>query len=239
LNARRQFQQAPEEGDIMVVANAGAVLIYVIGSKPGDVQKTVTALQRETSTGTIFTRAGLPGTFPLSEARLDSLHAPDIVMSVRWQSGQYTNRLPGLIYDDGTGNNAGRGTHATLSPTDMHNICVASGPDFRVGVTNTVASGIVDIAPTLLWLFDIKPPKPTDGRVLFETLAKVDAKVDPPPMEQRKLEARAVLPEGTWTQYLSVTEVNGVRYLDEGNGQFTSQSISNASPVAVGVGKGQ
>jgi arylsulfatase A-like enzyme len=231
LNAHRQFQGSLVTGDVVVVGNAGVVLIYVIGSKPVDVQKVVAALQRETFTGTLFTREGLAGTFLLSEARIDAAHAPDIVMSMRWQSGQYTNRLPGLIYGDGTGRSSGRGTHATLSPTDMNSTCVASGPDFRVGFADTLATGSVDLTPTLLWLFDIKPSKPTDGRVLFEALAKTEAK--PPQIEQHKLEARADLPEGVWTQYLSYTEVDGVRYLDEGNGQFTSKSVSNTPPARV------
>jgi arylsulfatase A-like enzyme len=229
VNARRQFQGSPAEGDTLVVGNAGSVLIYVTGHKKSDVQKAVTALQHQPTTGTIFTRNGLPGTFPLKEARLDSAHAPDIVISMSWQSGSYTNRLPGLIYDDGTGRNAGKGTHATLSPTDMHSICVANGPDFRAGLTNNVPTGTVDITPTLLWLFGIQPPRPTDGRVLFETLAST--KGAPPKFKERKLETRVKLTDGVWTQYLSISEVKGVRYLDEGNGQFTSQSVSNSPPA--------
>jgi arylsulfatase A-like enzyme len=232
LSARRQFQGPAADGDIMVVGNGGAVLIYVIGHKAEVVQKAVAVLQRESFIGTIFTRDGLPGTFPLREARLDSAHAPDIVVSMGWQGGGYTNRLPGLIFEDGTGRGSQHGMHATLAPTDMQNTCVASGPDFRAGMTNAVASGNVDLTPTLLWLLDIKPPKPTDGRVLFETLAKADTQ--PQRIESRKLQTRADLPGGTWTQYLSFTEVNGVRYLDEGNGQFTPQATTNAPPVRTG-----
>ncbi len=232
LNAQRRFSGPPAEGDVLVVGNAGSAFIYVIGHQPAVVQKAVTALQSDPFAGTIFTQTGLPGTFPLSEARLDSPDAPDIVLSLRWQSGQYTNRLPGLIYEDGTGRGSGHGTHATLSPTDMHNTCIASGPDFRAGVTNTVASGNVDIAPTVLWLLGVQPPDPMDGRVLSEALAPATA--PPPRIEQRKIEAHTDVPEGEWSQYLSFTEVNGVRYLDEGNGQFTPETVTHPAPERSG-----
>jgi arylsulfatase A-like enzyme len=79
-------------------------------------------------------------------------------------------------------------------------------------------SGNVDVAPTILHLLGIKPPKRMDGRVLFEALASCEAK--PPAIEQRRKEVSVKVPGGKWTQHLSVKEVNGVRYLDEGNGEF-------------------
>ena len=38
--------------------------------------------------------------------------------------------------------------------------------------------------------------------------------------ELKRFTARNDRPDGTWSQYLQVSEVNGVRYLDEGNGSF-------------------
>ncbi len=232
LNARRQFQRPATNGDILVVNNGGAVLIYVMGRKADVVQKAVAALQQQNFTGALFTRDALPGTFAQSDACLDSPHAPDIVVSMGWQPGVMTNRLPGIIFEDGTSRGSRHGMHATLSPTDMHNTCIASGPDFRAGFTNTTPSGNVDITPTLLWLFDIKPPQPTDGRVLFEALTGANA--PSPAIAQRKLQAHAVLPGGTWTQYLSLTTVNGVRYIDEGGGAFALQVSTNTPPLNAG-----
>ena len=37
----------------------------------------------------------------------------------------------------------------------------------------------------------------------------------------KRLTVRRKIGGGEWTQYLQVTEVNGVRYLDEGNGDDT------------------
>jgi arylsulfatase A-like enzyme len=72
----------------------------------------------------------------------------------------------------------------------------------------------VDIAPTLLWLMGIQPPEPLDGRILSEALLG-----DAPPLrgvELGRRDAKNELTNGTWEQYLKFTEVNGVRYLEEG-----------------------
>jgi arylsulfatase A-like enzyme len=219
LKISRRLNNPPADGDILLVGNGGYVMIYVNGHATNVVREAVTALQRQPFAGVIFTRDGFSGTFPLSEVRLDAPHAPDIVMSLRWQPGGNKDGLPGLVIKDTTGSTSSLGgTHGTLCPTDLHNICVASGPDFRAGVTNQVPSGNVDVVPTLLWLLGIPSTQPADGRVLFETLTAGGAR--PPRIEQRKLEAHANLSDGVWTQYLSIAEVNGVRYFDAGNGEF-------------------
>ena len=65
---------------------------------------------------------------------------------------------------------AGKGTHATLSRFDMHNTLIAAGPDFKRGETNDLASGNVDLAPTILQILGIKPPQKMDGRILSEAM---------------------------------------------------------------------
>jgi arylsulfatase A-like enzyme len=115
------------------------------------------------------------------------------------------------------------GTHASLSPYEMHNTLVAAGPDIRRGVTNTLPSGNVDVAPTILWLLGLKDEaRKMDGRVLSEALT-----VDAPPLksyELKRLNARSETAAGTWTQYLQISEVNGVRYLDEGCGDYQQKA---------------
>jgi len=39
--------------------------------------------------------------------------------------------------------------------------------------------------------------------------------------EPRRLDATRELANGVWHQYLDVSEVNGIRYYDEGNGRLT------------------
>ena len=103
----------------------------------------------------------------------------------------------------------------------MHNTLIAAGPDFRVGVTNPLASANTDIAPTILWLLGLRDEAARmDGRVLSEALTATDA----PPLRgvnlQRLQAQRPFAGAGTWSQYLQIVEINGVRYLDEGNGAF-------------------
>jgi hypothetical protein len=63
-----------------------------------------------------------------------------------------------------------RGMHGSFSPVDVHNLLVATGPDFRQGLHSELPSGNVDLAPTLASLLKLDLGK-TDGRVLREALA--------------------------------------------------------------------
>ena len=50
---------------------------------------------------------------------------------------------------------------------------------------------------------------------------KGDHSAKPPEIRRRELQAQAKLPSGEWTQHLSISEVNGVRYLEAGRGELT------------------
>ncbi|MFZ1054415.1 MAG: hypothetical protein WAN79_01980, partial [Opitutaceae bacterium] len=80
-------------------------------------------------------------------------------------------------------------------------------------------SGNTDLAPTILWILGLRGEiAHMDGRVLGEALSS-----QAPPLrayQVQRLEATRVTAGGAWRQYLEVSEVNGVRYLDEGNGAF-------------------
>jgi arylsulfatase A-like enzyme len=221
LNARAAWDKAPQTDDVVCVGNGGSVLFYVTGGSPVVVQKVVDTLQQNPHSGVIFTRAGLPGTLPLGEVMLDSSNAPDVMVASAWKMSAPVDGHPHVeVVNDGYANyHAGGGMHVTLSPTDLHNTAVAAGPDFRRGFTSPLPSGNVDIVPTLAYLIGITPPTSFDGRVLSEALIKGG-----PPLQgvvPGRREAKAELKGGTWNQYLKFTEVNGVRYLEEGNGTWT------------------
>ena len=218
IPARRQFTEKPKSDHVLVVGNGGAALIYVIGQNRGPIiQRVVRFLQQWELSGVIFCRDRLPGTFSLHEAHLDSEAAPEILVSLNWTSDKNQFGTAGMVLSDLSSYGPGKGSHVTLSPFDMHATLVAAGPHFRSGVVNTLASGNVDIAPTVLWVLGLKPPRSMDGRVLSEALT-----IKAPPLhsfDPRHVEASADLGDSAWTQYLNFTEVNGVRYLDEGNAQ--------------------
>jgi arylsulfatase A-like enzyme len=99
----------------------------------------------------------------------------------------------------------------------MHNTLVAAGPDFRRGFMDQTPSGNTDLAPTALWILGLhEAATRMDGRVLSEALT-VPGPAETAP-ETRRLEAKRSWSGGSWSQYLQVSEVNGVRYLDEGSG---------------------
>jgi hypothetical protein len=135
-----------------------------------------------------------------------------------------------LVFNDGYNEyEAGCGMHVTLCPTDLHNIAVAVGPDFRQGLVNSLPSGNVDIAPTLIWLMGLQPAERLDGRVLSEALLAEGPPVGKVSSDRR--DARAELGDAVWEQYLKFTELNGVRYLDEGNGALASAPQVGRSDV--------
>jgi arylsulfatase A-like enzyme len=216
FHAAHEYKQPPTDGDIMVVSCGGSALLYVIGHDPKLARKIVALLQQQDYTGVILTREPMDGTFTLDQVRINTPDAPDIVVSFRWTNEKNAVGVPGSVPTDGF-LGARQGMHSSLSPFDMRNTLVATGPDFRHGWIDELPSGNVDIAPTILHLLGVSPADKMDGRVLTEAL------VAPPtsklfPVEVHTLDASCVSSNTVWHQYLHVTEFSGTTYFDEGNG---------------------
>jgi len=228
FNAVRQFKSAPKKDDVLLVGLGGSVLLYVTGHEQKTIDQIVKMLQTEESVGTIFTARGRTGTFALEEALIHSKDAPDIVFSFRWTTAANACGAAGMVISESQNSNGAsttqKGTHASLSPFDMHNTLVAAGPDFRNGFVDEIPSGNVDVAPTILKILGAKPSGTMNGRVLSEALNASDTKS--PKVKTKQLHAQVTLPNGQWTQTLDVSEANGVRYLDQGTGQFTPTESS-------------
>jgi arylsulfatase A-like enzyme len=62
------------------------------------------------------------------------------------------------------------GSHGGGSPAELHNTLIANGPSFKSGLKSRLASGNIDIAPTVLKLLGLPIPDHFDGRVLSEAL---------------------------------------------------------------------
>jgi arylsulfatase A-like enzyme len=224
FRARREFSASPQKGEVLVVGLGGSALIYVIGHEEKTVARLVAFLETQNYVGTIFTSPAREGTFTLQDGLIHSAHAPDIVFSFRWTSETNANGAAGYLVSESEGSNLSLGsgqkaTHASLSPFDLHNTLVAAGPDFRRGYVDEIPSGNVDIAPTVLKILEVKPSSPMDGRVLSEALEFPDATT--PKVQTKELNAHATLSSGEWTQTLRISEVDGVRYFEEGTGIFT------------------
>jgi len=206
-------------GEVMVVSNGGSSLFYVGGHDVEVIARLTAFLQQQNWAGVVFSRTPAEGTFPLSEVRIDSPQAPDLVVSLRWTHGKSVFGIPGLQASDLSASSRKIGNHASLSPYDLHNSLVAAGPDICRGVTDTSPSGNTDLAPTILWILGLKDEAAgMDGRVLSEALT-----FDAPALKSydlKRITARREIGGGSWSQYLQVSEVNGVRYFDEGNGKY-------------------
>jgi arylsulfatase A-like enzyme len=218
FDAVREFEQPPTNGDIIAVENSGTEFLYVIGHDPKLVQKLVTFLQAQDYTGVIFTRQPMEGTFTLDQVRINTPEAPDIVVAFRWTDEKNDAGIPGSINSDGR-YGAGRGTHGTLSPFDMRNTLVVSGPDFRHHWIDELPSGNPDLAPTILHVLGVAAPDHMDGRVLSEAMTAETTTLTP--IEVNTLQASCDLSNVVWRQYLRVTQFSGATYFDEGNGSAT------------------
>src|SRR5438477_8787140 len=188
FTAKTEFTDEPKAGEIMLVGNGGSVLFYVVQHDPATTRRLVEFLQQSDFAGVIFTKEPLPGTFDLSEARIDSKHVPDVVMAFRWNDSKNQFGVPGMIEADWQ-RGAGKGTHATLSRFDMHNTLIAAGPDFRRGQVDDLPTGNVDLAPTILHVLGIKSASRINGRNLSEAMTDSDPATATSKPETKTIEA--------------------------------------------------
>jgi hypothetical protein len=133
------------------------------------------------------------------------------VFSLEWSS-EVIDGLPGgavganskLVVD-----------HGSISPYDLKNTLVASGPDFRSGWRDPVPVGNVDICPTVSHLLGLDSGSPMDGRVLTEALG------DPPPTYNPTEEGRMFSARGRdWLQRVQLEQVGSTSYLAAGTAEI-------------------
>ena len=229
FTAKTEFTDEPKPGDIMLAGNGGCVLFYVTGHDEKIIRRLVEFLQQSDFAGVIFTKHPMEGTFSLDQAKIANDRSPDVVMSFRWKDQKNQFGVLGMIDADWQ-RAAGQGTHATLSPFDMHNTLIAAGPDFKRGEVDDLSSGNVDLAPTVLQILGIKTPEKMDGRILSEAMTgRAGALRQLPkafgtarrPYQTQTIETNKDFPRGTWKQSLRISRVRSTLYLDEGNGAFT------------------
>jgi arylsulfatase A-like enzyme len=218
FNVATKFESDARRGDIMLVGGGGSVLFYVVGHEPATMKRLVELLQQTDFAGVIFTSKPMEGAFTFAQGQIDSVDAPDVVMSFRWTDQPNEFGIPGMIYADWQ-RGTNKGTHATLSRFDMHNTLIASGPDIQKGKVSDVPTGNVDLAPTILQILQVKSASKMDGRSLTEALVNGSL----PKPETQTIDASREFPNGKWRQYLRTSRVGRTVYLDEGNGAFEAR----------------
>ncbi len=210
FHAAKKFTN-PQSGDIMVIGLGGSVSLYVIGHDETIIRKLVEFFQASDFAGVIFSHVAIEGTFPLEQVRVATANAPDVLVSLRWNAKTNAFGAPGMF----AGDTNKKGAHGSLSPFDMHNTLVAAGPDFRCGFKDTLPTGNIDLAPTILWILGFTPPQAMDGRILSEAVTGLKAPESKP--VQQTLEAAHDGQNFHWRQYLQTSTVGGTIYFDEGN----------------------
>jgi arylsulfatase A-like enzyme len=211
FRAAKGFSDKPKPGDVLVAGNGGTALFYIHEHDHKVTQRLVEWLQHSDFAGMIFTREKFEGTFSLTDVHIDSQNNADVVLSFRGSEEKNRFGVAGLI-DADWNRKAGEGTHATMSRFDVRNVCIAEGPDFRHAFETAVASGNIDIAPSILGIVGLRLPTQIDGRLLEDAMIRPSDQV--PDLPRRPTDFLRAMHEG-WQQNLAITHVAGTVYFDE------------------------
>ena len=214
FRAGQEFSDSSKAGDILVCGNGGSLLFYVKEHSPTAVERLVEWLKQSDFAGIVFANAG-KGALPLSQGNIDVADGPDVIMSFRWYSEKNEFGVPGLI-DADWNRKAGEGTHATLSPYDIHNTLIAAGPDFRQGFDDDLPTGNVDLAPTILHLLGIAAPAQFQGRMLAEAFTENEGSRST--SQARDLSVH-VISNGKRSPSLKISSVHNSEYIDQADGE--------------------
>ncbi|HET7499722.1 MAG TPA: alkaline phosphatase family protein [Kofleriaceae bacterium] len=156
---------------IVIAANGGSDYLYVPDHDPQAVADAVRFLQSREEIGAVFVsqrHGALPGTLPLDGIELEGTHgrSPDIVASYNFDETVVVNGLPGIEFESALNS---RGMHGSFSPIDVHNTLYAAGPDFKAGLSDSLPTANVDVAPTVAKILGLPLPAAV-GRPLDEAL---------------------------------------------------------------------
>lgn len=185
--------------------------ITIKNAERDTLEKIVTFLQEQNWVGPIFTQGEsdhheghIPGTFSFHTINLDHVRTPEIVYSKNWTDQPNENNVAGTVIGS-----SGTASHGTCSPFDLHNVLIAGGPSFKSGIVSDIASGVVDIAPTVYHLVTGNALTDVDGRILTEALTSEQM---PENVQTRTLET------GTEKrrQFVEIASVNGTEYINKG-----------------------
>ena len=164
-----------EENSVVTAENGGSVLFYVPGADRELSSRLLHWLSLQRWVGSIATDIPDDRTAQfatLSDIGMRGPRAPLIVVTMRSSASGEVAPLARL--GAATGGTVGQGSHGGGSSAELHNTLIVRGPSFKSDYRSKIPSGNIDIAPTILHLFDIPVPDHFDGRVLTEALQHTD-----------------------------------------------------------------
>lgn len=168
FNLKKLLSAHALDKDVTLVANQ----IYVKDHDEETIRAMVRVLQESDSVGAIFTRAEKAGSaagFASGTLSFDLINwkherSADILVDANWTAA--TNAFGYR----GTATSSGTAGHGTTSPFDLNISLIANGPDLKHAIRSEVPTGNIDLAPTILHLLGIEPPRSMNGRILNELL---------------------------------------------------------------------
>jgi predicted AlkP superfamily pyrophosphatase or phosphodiesterase len=213
-----RLKDSTESTDVLLTGKGGCVLIYVQDHNQVKVKAITEFLTKQSWCGPLFTTSStnpILYTFPLHLILNQNPRSPDILMSFAWES------LPNLSGITGGGVFAqgnvsvGGGNHGSISPYEIKNLLVATGPHFKQGMKTVTPTGNVDLLPTILHLLRLPLPEAVDGRVLVEAME------DGPHPEEIFVETQVYetadrTRNTAFRQRVEISTVGQTAYLDKG-----------------------
>jgi predicted AlkP superfamily pyrophosphatase or phosphodiesterase len=197
------FKKDKESDDIVLAEG----LIYVKDHDKDKIEQIVTALHKQEWVGAVFTKAlsegnkkgWVEGTFSFDAIHFNHpARVGDILVSPQWNDEKNSKGIAGSDFSVGV---AG---HGGSSPYEINIALTAFGPDFKKRATTNLPTSNVDIAPTILGIYDLPVPSEMDGRVITELLKKSGKPSEK--VVQETLVSQVKYPWGTYklTLYMSV-----------------------------------
>ena len=164
--------------DIVVAANGGSDLVYLVNRDRGLAARVVEALLAQDYVSAIFVDddlGAIPGTLPLSAINLKGaakMPTPAIVVNFRSFSTGCEQPVLCTVEVADTVLQQGQGMHGSFSRADTMNFMAAIGPSFKRGYVDEVPVSNADVGQTLARLLGLKIPfrGSLRGRVIEEAL---------------------------------------------------------------------
>jgi len=219
------LKESKDSDDVVLASSGQSVLLHVKDRNMEKIKNIVSFLQMQDWTGVLFTAASLQspskvygwvdGTFSL-----ELIHQPstgrgaDIILTFPWTSEKNKWDFPGMEVSATNGKSGARnGTsagHGSMSPWTIRNTMIASGVDFKTGISTKVPGCSIDFTATILALQGAELDKDVQGRIISEALKTG------PDSEKVPYETKIYTQElENSTNYIQISKVGNYWYVDK------------------------
>lgn len=209
---------APASGQDVSIVPGQTGSLYLADRSARNASKIVQVLSEQPWIGPIFTSARnevegvAPGSFAKSLVFAEHHRSPDIYFAFRADDTRDAFGLIGGTHYDGP-LGTGLGVHGGLHLNELRSVGILAGDAFvGGGFVSEIASGICDIAPTIIDLLGLPVPRAMSGRRLTEIMLRDDAHAADLPVEEPEVFETG---HKDYSQRLERRKVGEVVYLDQ------------------------